>query len=530
MKVLVADDEQTTSLVLANLLKKWGYTPIIAKDGKQALDLLKENKDINIALLDWMMPFLSGPEIIKEFSSTSNVQPLYSILITGLKEKNYIIEALNIGVDDFISKPIDPDIVRARLNAGRRVIEAQTDLRSLADHLEEVVNERTSQLTEALNIARNASEMKSTFLANMSHEIRTPLNGIVSYIELLLYSDLNDEQREDLQTIRGCTHSLRTIINDVLDFSKIEAGRMLIEKASFNIRSTIKEVLDILLYACKEKELTISCNISEKVPNCILGDRVRLQQIVTNLFSNAIKFSNNGGVIEVLCEPSYIEDQYSGINISIKDRGIGIPVEKIESIFESFTQADSSTTRKYGGTGLGLTIVKKLCKIMQGDISVTSEVNKGSTFTVYLPLPSAEEFLEEQQRELKDFNFNGLKILLAEDNLVNQHALQRVLENVGCSVVATCDGNDFLAEATKSEFDLLLLDIQMPNMGGEEASMKLREGGGRNSQLPIIALSANVFSQDFEKYKALGINEILPKPLDYKKLFSTIEHFSTLGD
>lgn len=525
MKILIADDDKTVLKVLERLLTQWGHTVLHAIDGLQAQSQLQAQHDIDMVILDWNMPQCTGIEILREYASKEDTEKrfFYSIIVTGNSETQHVIEGFDSGADDFITKPINVDELRSRVRAGERIVESQKKLIQRNALLDEEIKARTVELSEALKVAERASEMKSHFLANMSHEIRTPLNGIISYIELLLYSELTEEQEHDLKTIKSCAHSLRTIINDVLDFSKIEAGRMLIESAPFDLAAATDEVVELLKIVAQEKKLEIVSSFNAQSKKYV-GDRIRYQQILSNILSNAIKFSHEGRAVSVLVQTGPYGDSGAGIELTISDTGIGIHPSKFESIFESFSQADTSTTRKYGGTGLGLTIVRKITELMGGRVWVNSVEGIGSTFHVTLPFASVAE-LESADREVpaSDYSFQNLSVLVVEDNLTNQQAMKRILEKVGCVVTVANNGQEAVDSFQSSPTQCVLMDIQMPVMGGEEASQCLRRMmQAQGNRVPIIALTANVFEQDKDRYIASGIDEVLGKPVSYPDLFSTM--------
>lgn len=529
MKILIVDDDRTTLKLLERVIQNWGYPTSLAQNGQDALDLIDSDSDINIVLLDWVMPGgLSGMDVLQELKSKSKLQPLYVVLVTSNSEKAAIVEGLDSGADDLISKPVDLEVLKSRVEVAKRIVLLQLDLRLLNEKLDEEVKARTAQLQDALEMAEKASAMKSHFLANMSHEIRTPLNGIISYVELLLGSDLTEEQRDDLLTIRSSTNSLRTIINDVLDFSKIEAGKMLVEQVPYDFRQASQEVFDILLRDAQERDVQVVIDIDPKIPALIVGDRVRWQQILSNLVSNALKFSPGGRSVVVQASVELDADNQQKLHLTVSDTGIGIPADKLERVFESFVQVDSSTTRKYGGTGLGLSIVKKLTELLAGKIWVDSRENFGTIFHVMLPLiPDLSEpnrnTVVTGEIELK---LLGTKVLLAEDNQVNQKALKRILEKFGCVVSACSDGNELVAIAKGSQlYDIILVDIQMPNLSGEDACRMIKAGNGVNRDTPIIGLTANIVQQEKNRYISAGIQEILNKPIDFEQLFMLITKY-----
>jgi CheY-like chemotaxis protein len=304
---------------------------------------------------------------------------------------------------------------------------------------------------------------------------------------------------------------------------------MLVEQIPFDFRQASQEVFDILLRDAQEREVQVIIDVDPNIPNTIVGDRVRWQQILSNLVSNALKFSPRGR--DVVVQASVVIDSDTSekkLHVTVTDTGIGIPADKIDRVFDSFVQVDSSTTRKYGGTGLGLSIVKKLTELLMGKIWVDSKENLGTTFHVMLPL--IPDLSEDKKKTVVtgelELKLLGAKVLIAEDNEVNQKSLIRILEKVGCIVRACSDGNELVQIANQDElFDIMLVDIQMPNLGGEEACRIIRTGNSINKSVPIVGLTANIVLHEKDRYLSAGIQEILNKPLDFDQLFLTMTQY-----
>ncbi|MCX8027837.1 MAG: ATP-binding protein [Thermodesulfovibrionales bacterium] len=371
--------------------------------------------------------------------------------------------------------------------------------------------------------AEIANKAKSEFLANMSHEIRTPMNSIVGMVELTLQKPLDNETRQNLNIIKSASNTLLEIINDILDLSKIESGKMEIEQKTFNILRLLEEIRLLFEKPAKEKNLAFTVNIDKNLPEYLLGDRVRIKQILINLIGNAIKFTKEGSVsVDVKC----IEKTQDKCNIvfTVKDTGIGIPKEKQSAIFEPFVQVDGSTTRKYGGTGLGLNICKKLAEMMGGKITLQSEVNRGSTFIFELTLNISKKIQEDEQTTIQQILDMPLKILVVEDNDFNQIVISRLLSKRGHEVILANNATQALEILKKQSVDIVLMDIMLPDIDGVELTRLIRKdaSGVLNPSVPIIATTANVMKEDVRNYLDAGMDGFISKPISSENLYSVI--------
>ena len=370
-----------------------------------------------------------------------------------------------------------------------------------------------------------AQKAKELFLANISHEIRTPINGIAGMADLLSQSPSEEDQTLYLRAIKTASENLKVIINDILDLASIESGKLKFEKINFNLDKTIRSLVDTFRLQTQEKGISLEYKKDPKVPNIFIGDPVRLNQILINLISNSIKFTHQG-TISLTVTVDHIKNKDHYLKFEIMDTGIGIPQSKLKTIFESFSQADASVTRKYGGTGLGLTIVRQLVRLQHGSISVSSQEHIGSVFTVIIPYKPG---IADQQSSggkvglTRNLHLQNASILLVEDNDINRLYASSILKMWGCPFDTAENGEVAIEKFKTAHFDLILMDIQMPIMDGFETTKAIRQWSSDKSKVPIIALTANATQRDIDKCISIGMNDCLTKPFMQEDLLKMLD-------
>jgi PAS domain S-box-containing protein len=454
----------------------------------------------------------------KNYSKDGNEYWVLTSLTPTLDEKGNVEKIISIDSDISKQKIAEKDLILANIIAEQSIYKGNMALEEL--------HKAKKQLEESLKV-------KEQFLANMSHEIRTPMNAIIGFTNLLLKSEHTSENMQFLNAIQTSGENLLVIINDILDFSKLESGKITFENIEFKLPQIINTLVALMQPKANEKNIKLLIEIDENIPENLLGDPTRLNQILTNLVGNAIKFTNSGEVKIAVSLLNKNEDKIE-LKFGVKDTGIGIATESFDKIFDSFTQGANDTARKYGGTGLGLTITKQLIELQGGKISVSSKINEGSLFSFTLNFKqnlkkhTTNPLIPDIHKD--EFPLNGIKVLIVEDNFFNQILAAKILENWHCKIEIADNGIIAIEKVEKNDFDIILMDIQLPEMDGYETTNYIRNKlTAPKSETPIIAMTAHAFSNEIEKCLKSKMNDYISKPFDENKLFEKMLHVLKLS-
>lgn len=516
-----------------------------AYQGEEAIrmvdEAVEEGDPYSLIFMDVRLP--PGMNGIEAIQKIWEKHPYTEIVIcTAYRDYSWDQIVRNLGHTDtllFMKKPFDVTALKQTALTLTTKWNLRQETIAYTDNLEQEVAVRTEELQELVrehkrlkDKAEKATATKSAFLATMSHEIRTPMNGVMGMNSLLLETELDAKQRKLSEMVKKSADSLLRVVNDILDFSKIEAGKMDIETVPFQVEEIVSDVVQNISFNAKKKALNISYELGDGVPEKLMGDPTRLKQLLLNFGSNAVKFTEQGGVT-IHVELADRDKRIPSVKYSVSDTGLGIPKDKQDGIFDPFKQADSSTTRKFGGTGLGLAICRQLIELMHGSVGVESEAGKGSTFWFKVPLKKVSGADDQQsvasteKPEEKGNPFDGMKVLVAEDDKMSQLVVRKFLEKEGLTVNVVNTGSEALDALDKNEYSAVLMDVQMPDMGGYEATELIRKKEGETGErMPVIMLTASAMAEDREESERAGADAFITKPIDKKSLIDTLYKYT----